>query len=151
MLTLSVHGLNPSIKSCWLVDWLNKQDPSICCLQETCLTNKDRWNWKWKDGKGCLAAIWPSGKAPGWMGGQQCCGEAWCCVAQGDWVQVSPSSCRRDCWWDKKTWSGAGWTDAENRGTAPPWAVLTCESGLLWRDVLILLRTDGIHCFFLRK
>ena len=35
-------------------DWLNgykKQDPYICCLQETHLDPKTHIDWKWEDGK----------------------------------------------------------------------------------------------------
>ena len=35
ILTLSVNGLNASTKRHRLAEWIQKQDPYICCLQET--------------------------------------------------------------------------------------------------------------------
>jgi exonuclease III len=34
-ITLNVSGLNASIKRHRLSDWIKKQDPTICCLEET--------------------------------------------------------------------------------------------------------------------
>ena len=33
--TLNVNGLNPPTKRHRLAEWIQKQDPYICCLQET--------------------------------------------------------------------------------------------------------------------
>ena len=35
IITLNVNGLHAPIKRRGLSDWIKKQDPSICCLQET--------------------------------------------------------------------------------------------------------------------
>ena len=41
-LSLNINGLSSLIKRCRLTDWLHKQDPTFCCLQETHLREKDR-------------------------------------------------------------------------------------------------------------
>ena len=40
-MTLNVSGLNAPIKRHRVTDWIRKQDPYICCLQETHLRKKD--------------------------------------------------------------------------------------------------------------
>jgi exonuclease III len=51
ILTLNVNGLNSPIKRHWLAKWIKKEDPTICCLQETHLIDrKKHWlrvkGWK---------------------------------------------------------------------------------------------------------
>jgi exonuclease III len=41
--TLNINGLNSLIKRHRLTDWLHKQEPTFCCLQETYLREKDRY------------------------------------------------------------------------------------------------------------
>ena len=41
ILTLKVNGLNVPVKRHRVSDWIKKQDPSICCLQETHFRTKD--------------------------------------------------------------------------------------------------------------
>ena len=41
IITLNVNELNASIKRHTVTEWIKKQDPSICCLQETHLKPKD--------------------------------------------------------------------------------------------------------------
>ena len=41
IITLNVNGLNAPIKRHRLAEWIRKQDPYICCLQETHLRPKD--------------------------------------------------------------------------------------------------------------
>ena len=41
IITLNVNGLNSSIKRHRLADCIKKKEPTICCLQETHLTDKD--------------------------------------------------------------------------------------------------------------
>ena len=41
IITLNVNGLNAQIKRHRLREWIKKQDPSICYLQETHLKSKD--------------------------------------------------------------------------------------------------------------
>ena len=41
VISLNVNGLNAPIKRHRVIDWIRKQDPYICCLQETHLRKKD--------------------------------------------------------------------------------------------------------------
>jgi hypothetical protein len=51
LISLNINGLNSSIKSHRLTDWLHKQDPMFCFLQETHLREKDRHYLRMKGGK----------------------------------------------------------------------------------------------------
>ena len=51
IITLNVNGLNAQTKRHRLAEWIQKQDPNICCLQETHFRPKMHIDWKWKDGK----------------------------------------------------------------------------------------------------
>jgi exonuclease III len=42
LISLNINGLNSPIKRHRLKDWLHKEDPTFCCLQETHLREKDR-------------------------------------------------------------------------------------------------------------
>jgi exonuclease III len=42
LISLKINGLNSPIKRHRLSDWLHKQDPTFCCLQETHHREKDR-------------------------------------------------------------------------------------------------------------
>ena len=49
--TLSVNGLNAPTKRHRLAEWIQKQDPYICCLQETHFRPRDSYRLKvrgWK-------------------------------------------------------------------------------------------------------
>ena len=49
--TLNVNGLSALIKRHRVVDWIIKQEPTICCLQETHFRVKDTYRLKvrgWK-------------------------------------------------------------------------------------------------------
>ena len=51
IITLNVNGLNAPTKRHRLAEWIQKQDPHICCLQETHFTSRDTYKWKvrgWK-------------------------------------------------------------------------------------------------------
>ena len=51
IITLSVNGLNAPTKRQRLATWIQKQDPYICCLQETHLKPRDTYRLKvqgWK-------------------------------------------------------------------------------------------------------
>ena len=51
LIALNVNGLNAPIKRQRLAKWVQKQDPYICCLQETHLKPKDTYRLKvrgWK-------------------------------------------------------------------------------------------------------
>jgi hypothetical protein len=42
LISLKINGLSSPIKRHRLIDWLQKQDPTFCCLQETHHREKDR-------------------------------------------------------------------------------------------------------------
>jgi hypothetical protein len=51
LISLNISGLNSPIKGNKLRDWLCKQDPTVCCIQENHLWNKDSYylrdtDWK---------------------------------------------------------------------------------------------------------
>ena len=49
--SLHVNGLNAPTKRSRLAEWIQKQDPYICCLQETHFTSRDMYKLKvrgWK-------------------------------------------------------------------------------------------------------
>ena len=41
IIILNVNGLNAPTKRHWVVEWIRKQDPCICCRQEPNLRSKD--------------------------------------------------------------------------------------------------------------
>ena len=43
IITLNVNGLNAQTKRQRLAEWIQKQDPYICCLQETHLKTRDTY------------------------------------------------------------------------------------------------------------
>ena len=52
IITLNINGLNAPTKRHRLVEWIQKQDPYICCLQETHFRPKDTCRLKvrgWKN------------------------------------------------------------------------------------------------------
>ena len=51
IITLNVNGLNAPTKTQRLAEWLQKQDPYICCLQETHLKTMDTYRLKVKGWK----------------------------------------------------------------------------------------------------
>ena len=48
VITLNVNGLNAPTKRQRLAEWIQKQDPYICCLQETRLETRDTYRLKVK-------------------------------------------------------------------------------------------------------
>ena len=51
IITLNMNGLNAPTKRHRLAEWIQKQDPSICCLQETHFRPRDTYRLKvrgWK-------------------------------------------------------------------------------------------------------
>src|SRR5574337_908827 len=48
IISLNVNGLNAPIKRQKLAEWIQKQDPYICCLQETHLKTRDTYRLKVK-------------------------------------------------------------------------------------------------------
>ena len=51
IITLNVNGLNVLTKRQRLAEWIQKQDPYICCLQETHLKTRDTYRLKVKGWK----------------------------------------------------------------------------------------------------
>ena len=51
IITLNVNGLNAATKRQRLAEWIQKQDPYICCLQETHLKTGDTYRLKVKGWK----------------------------------------------------------------------------------------------------
>ena len=51
IITLNVKGLNAPTKRQRLAEWIQKQDPCICCLQETHLKTRDTYRLKVKGWK----------------------------------------------------------------------------------------------------
>ena len=52
IITLNVNGLNAPNKRHRLAEWIQKQDPYICCLQETHFRHQDTYRLKvrrWKN------------------------------------------------------------------------------------------------------
>ena len=61
--TLSVNGLNAPIKRQRLAEWIQKQDPNICCLEETHLKTRDTYKLKVKGWKKIFHTIRDQKKA----------------------------------------------------------------------------------------
>ena len=51
IITLNVNGLNDPTKRQRLAEWIQKEDPYICCLQETNLKPRDTYRLKVKGWK----------------------------------------------------------------------------------------------------
>ena len=51
IITLNVNGLNVPTKRQRLAEWIQKQNPYICCLQETYLKKRDTYRLKVKGWK----------------------------------------------------------------------------------------------------
>ena len=51
IITLNVNGLNAPAKTQRLAEWIQKQDPYICCLQETHFKTRDTYRLKVKGWK----------------------------------------------------------------------------------------------------
>ena len=51
IITLNVNGLNAPNKRCRLTEWIQKQDPYICCLKETHFRPRDTYKLKVKGWK----------------------------------------------------------------------------------------------------
>ena len=51
VITLNVNGLNAPTKRQRLAEWIQKQDPYICCLQKTHLKTRDAYRLKVKGWK----------------------------------------------------------------------------------------------------
>ena len=51
IITLNINGLNAPTKIQRLAEWIQKQDPYICCLKETHAETRDTYRLKVKDWK----------------------------------------------------------------------------------------------------
>ena len=51
IITLNINGLNAPIKIQRLAEWIQKQDPYICCLKETHVETRNTYRLKVKDWK----------------------------------------------------------------------------------------------------
>ena len=56
IITLNVNGLNAPTKRQRLAEWIQKQDPCICCLQDTHLKPNDTYSLKVKGWKKIISA-----------------------------------------------------------------------------------------------
>ena len=56
IITLNVNGLNASTKRHRLAEWIQKQDPYICCLQETHFRPQDTYRLKVREWKNIFHA-----------------------------------------------------------------------------------------------
>ena len=56
IITLNVNELNAPTKTHRLAEWIQKQDPYICCLQETHFRYQDTYRLKVKGWKSILHA-----------------------------------------------------------------------------------------------
>jgi exonuclease III len=59
LISLNINGLNSPIKRHRLTDWLHKQEPTFCCIQETHLSDKDRYYLRVKGWKTIFQANSP--------------------------------------------------------------------------------------------
>jgi exonuclease III len=55
IVTLNVNGLNSSTKRHHLANWIKKEDPIICCIEETHFINRNKHWLRVKD----LPSQWP--------------------------------------------------------------------------------------------
>ena len=51
IITLNVNGLNAPAKRHTLAEWIQKQDPYICCLQQTHFRPRDTYRLKVREWK----------------------------------------------------------------------------------------------------
>ena len=65
IITLNVNGLTAPTKRQRLAEWIQKQDPYICCLQETHLKTRDTYRLKLKGQKKIFHANKDQKKAGG--------------------------------------------------------------------------------------
>ena len=65
IITLNVNGLNAPTKRHRLADWIQKQDPYICCLWETNFRPTDRYRLKVRGWKNIFHASGKQKKAGG--------------------------------------------------------------------------------------
>ena len=64
IITLNVNGLNSSIKRHRLAEWIKKKNPTICCLQETHLIERDIHRLKVKGWEKNIPCTWTKSWSP---------------------------------------------------------------------------------------
>ena len=60
IMTLNVTGLNAPAKRHRLVEWIQKQDPYICCLKETHFRPRDKFRLKVRGVEKDIPCKWKS-------------------------------------------------------------------------------------------
>ena len=65
IITLNVNRLNAPTKRHRLAEWIQKQDPDICCLQETHFRPQKTYRLKVRGSKNISHANWKQKKAGG--------------------------------------------------------------------------------------
>ena len=63
IITLNVNGLNAQTKRHRLAEWIQKQDPYICCLPETYFRPQDTYRLKVRGQKNIFHENWKQNKA----------------------------------------------------------------------------------------
>jgi exonuclease III len=63
VLILNVNGLNSPMKRHRLMNWIKKEDPTTCCLQETHLTDRNKHRLRMKGWKKSYQANGPRKQA----------------------------------------------------------------------------------------
>ena len=49
LISLNINGINAPIKRHRLTEWIRKQDPTFCCLEENTNTRRETSPWKKQD------------------------------------------------------------------------------------------------------
>ena len=63
IITLNVNGLNALTKRHRLAEWIQKQDPYTCCLQDTHFRPKDTYGLKMRGCKNIFLSSWKQKRA----------------------------------------------------------------------------------------
>ena len=65
IISLNVNGLNTPTERHKLAEWIQKQDPYTCCLQETHFRPKDTYRLKVRGRKKCIPLKWDAKEIAG--------------------------------------------------------------------------------------
>ena len=95
LISLNINGLNSPIKRHELTDWLHKQDPTFCCIQETHFSVKDK---NYLRVKGCKTILQANGLRK----------QAGVAILISDKIDFQPNVIKRDmevttCWSKEKS------------------------------------------------
>ena len=58
IITININGLNVPTKRHRLAEWIQKQDPYICCLRKTHFRPQDTYSLKVRGWKKCISCKW---------------------------------------------------------------------------------------------